>query len=64
MLVASRRKRETIVVHVPASTEDRELRIVVTDLHPHRVALGFDAPPDVRILRGELAPQPTDSKAA
>jgi sRNA-binding carbon storage regulator CsrA len=64
MLVASRRKRETILVRIPASTEDRELRIVVTDLLPHRVALGFDAPPEVRILRGELSPQPNDSKAA
>jgi carbon storage regulator CsrA len=47
MLVLSRKEGEQLVI-------DGNIVITVTRLSGHRVAIGIDAPPDVRIQRGEL----------
>jgi carbon storage regulator len=52
MLVLSRRKDEKIFVQVPGVEEP--IKITVVQIDSSRVRLGFDAPPEVTILRSEL----------
>jgi carbon storage regulator len=46
MLVLSRKNKETI--HIG------DAKITITHIGPSRVKIGIEAPPSVRILRGEL----------
>lgn len=50
MLVLSRKEGEQLVI-------DENIVITVTRLAGHRVAIGIEAPPHVRIQRGELQPR-------
>ena len=52
MLVLSRKKEEKILVNVPGMEEEIEVTIVQID--SNRVRIGFNAPPNVTILRSEL----------
>jgi len=47
MLVLSRKVGEKILI-------DGNITVEVVKIHGNRITLGFDAPQDVRILRGEL----------
>ena len=47
MLVLSRKEGEQLII-------DDNIVITVTRLGGHRVSLGIEAPPDVRVIRGEL----------
>ena len=58
MLVLSRKVKETIVI--PGSN----IRLTVVEIRGHKVRLGFDAPPHVAILRGELDPDSPPPEAA
>jgi carbon storage regulator len=58
MLVIGRRVDEVILIN--AGTAD-EIRIMVTKISPHRVALGIDAPESVRIHRLELLKRTEES---
>lgn len=58
MLVLSRKVGETIRI-----ADDVE--IVVVQIGPGKVRLGINAPPEVKILRGELKPdEPAEPAAA
>lgn len=50
MLVLSRKRGETIVI-------DGDITVSVIAIEGSRVRLGFSAPPEVPILRGELQPR-------
>lgn len=55
MLVLNRKKGEAILI-------GNNIRITIEKIDRDRVTLGFDAPQDVRILRGELeSRQPNES---
>ena len=54
MLVLSRRRDEKILVKIPGIDRDVEVVLTVVQIEPNRVRLGFEAPPDVTILREEL----------
>lgn len=56
MLVLSRKVGETLVI-------DGNVRLTVVRVSGNRVAIGIEAPDDVRILRGELNPFGDDSPA-
>jgi carbon storage regulator CsrA len=47
MLVLSRKEGEQLVI-------DENIVITVTRLAGHRVSIGIEAPPHVRVMRGEL----------
>lgn len=49
MLVLSRKIGETLII-------DGNVRVTVVRVSGNRVALGVEAPDDVRVLRGELRP--------
>lgn len=49
MLVLSRKEGEQLVI-------DENIVITVKRLAGHRVAIGIEAPPHIRIQRGELQP--------
>lgn len=49
MLVLRRKVGQAIIV-------DDRIRITISRIQGNRVCLGIEAPPDVRILRGELKP--------
>lgn len=49
MLVLSRKIGETLVI-------DGDVKVTVVRISGNRVALGIEAPDDVRVLRGELQP--------
>ena len=49
MLVLSRKKNQAIVI-------DGQITIEVLKVKGNTIRLGITAPPEVRILRGELAP--------
>lgn len=50
MLVLSRKEGEQLVI-------DDNIVITITRLAGHRVAVGIEAPPHVRVQRGELQPR-------
>lgn len=52
MLVISRRRDEKILVKIPGI--DKDIEVVVVQIDPNRVRLGFSAPEQVTILRSEL----------
>ncbi len=54
MLVLSRRKRETVVLEIPPSTEWRTIEVVQCDVRGNVSRLGFVAPDEVNIVRSEL----------
>lgn len=54
MLLLTRRKAQHILIRIPPSTEHREVRILTSDLQPHCVRLGFEAPDEIEIVREEL----------
>ncbi|HET6879904.1 MAG TPA: carbon storage regulator [Pirellulales bacterium] len=47
MLVLSRKEGEQLVI-------DENIVITITRLAGHRVSIGIEAPPHVRVMRGEL----------
>lgn len=47
MLVLSRKRHERLII-------DERIVVTVVQIHPSRVRLGIDAPPDVSIRREEL----------
>lgn len=49
MLVLSRKKHESIEI-------GDDVRLVVVEIRGDKVRLGFEAPPEVKILRSELPP--------
>lgn len=51
MLVLTRKKNEKIVIVV----DGREVVITTVDIRGDRVRLGFEADPDIVILRSEVA---------
>jgi len=50
MLMLGRRKDEVIII----GEGDSQIRVTVVDIVGNRVRLGIQAPPEVRILRGEI----------
>lgn len=50
MLILMRHTSESVTIHVG----DVTVRVMVTDIGEDRCSLGFDAPPEVAILRSEL----------
>lgn len=55
MLVLTRHQNETVLLKVPPSATETEIRVMYIR-HKHGGAkLGFDAPIEVTILRGEVA---------
>lgn len=50
MLVLSRKEGEKLVIN-------DDIIIVVTKLSGNRVTVGIEAPPNVKIYRGEIAPK-------
>jgi len=61
MLVLARSVDQSIVIHIPPSSEAREIRVMVCDvrsgavmLTKGRTRIGIDAPKDCVILRSEL----------
>lgn len=53
MLVLTRKINQTIVI-------GGNIRVTMTSIGDRQVRLAIDAPPDVRILREELVPNPLD----
>lgn len=53
MLVLSRKEGEKLVI-------GDNITVVVSRVAGNRVTLGIEAPSDVRIVRGELKPQPKE----
>jgi carbon storage regulator len=53
MLVLSRKINETIVI-------GGNIRVTMTSIRNRQVRLAIDAPPEVRVMREELIPAPTD----
>ena len=61
MLVLTRNVDQSFVIHVPASSESREIRVTVCDIRSGaverskaRTRIGVDAPRDCIVLRAEL----------
>lgn len=61
MLVLTRNVDQSFVIHVPPSSESREIRVTVCDvrsgavtLSKGRTRIGVDAPRDCLVLRAEL----------
>ena len=57
MLVLTRNVDESFLIHVPPSTETREIRVTVCDVRSGtkaRTRIGVDAPRDCIVLRAEL----------
>ena len=61
MLVLTRNVDQSFVIHVPPSSEAREIRVTVCDvrsgavtLSKGRTRIGVDAPRDCIVLRAEL----------
>lgn len=66
MLVLTRNVDQSFVIHVPASSEAREIRVTVCDvrsgtvmLSKGRTRIGVDAPRDCLVLRSELLKKET-----
>ena len=51
MLVLSRKVGERLVIA-------GNIHVIVTGVHGRRITIGIDAPEDVRVVRGELKPDP------
>ena len=56
MLVLSRKEGEKLVI-------GNDITLVVSKISGNRVTVGIEAPPDVKIFRGELKQAPMDSGA-
>lgn len=56
MLVLSRKLNESIVLGGPEGAQ-QHVTIKVIEIRGGSVRLGFDAPPEVRILRTEVRPK-------
>ena len=61
MLVLGRNVDQSFVIHVPPSSESREIRVTVCDVRSGavmqtkgRTRIGVDAPRDCIVLRAEL----------
>ena len=61
MLILTRNVDQSFVIHVPPSSEAREIRVMVCDvrsgavmLTKGRTRIGIDAPKDCLVLRSEL----------
>lgn len=54
MLVLTRKINETIVI-------GGNIRVTMASIRNSQVRLAIDAPPEVRILREELLPEPTET---
>jgi len=61
MLVLARSVDQSIVIHIPPSSEAREIRVMVCDvrsgavmLTKGRTRIGIEAPKDCLVLRSEL----------
>lgn len=55
MLVLGRTKNESIDIFIPASTEDRVIKVMVCEARCGRdVRIGIQADKDVKVLRSEL----------
>ncbi|RLJ18640.1 carbon storage regulator [bacterium endosymbiont of Escarpia laminata] len=50
MLVLTRKPGEEVILHVG----DIESVVSLEDLHSNQAKLGFEAPPEVKILRAEI----------
>lgn len=57
MLVLTRKINETIVI-------GGRIRVTMTSIRNRQVRLAIDAPPEVRIVRQELLPEPPDERPA
>jgi len=55
MLVLGRKAKQTIQIRIPAE-HPREVQVKVLKIRGNQVWLGFSAPPDVVIVRGDLEP--------
>jgi sRNA-binding carbon storage regulator CsrA len=53
MLILTRKSQDEIVITVPPSTEEREIRVIVTKASG-LVKLGFEADESINIVRAEL----------
>ena len=51
MLVLSRRRDEAIVIR---NRFGAEIRLIVVDVRGNKVRLGFEAPPEISIVREEV----------
>jgi carbon storage regulator len=60
MLVLSRLLHESIIIE----TSDGPITVVIHTIESHRVKLGFDAPPNVRIWREEIHPEKVAARKA
>jgi len=56
MLVLSRKVGERLVI-------GGNITVVISRVAGNRVTIGIEAPDDVRIVRGELKPQPEEARA-
>jgi len=58
MLALTRKEGERILLQVPANAGEIEIIVSVADSRSGTARLGIEAPPDVKIIREELAHRP------
>ena len=58
MLVLSRKRGESILIHTPQGT----IRVLLLDRNADRVRLGIDAPTEVKVMRAELLEKRKDTE--
>lgn len=63
MLVLSRHPQEAVIIRVPPSTEERTIRVMLTEIRRDKARLGFEADRDIEFVREELLTESTSDAA-
>lgn len=54
MLILTRRPSETVIIRIPSSTKEQEVKVHLVDTKGNQVRLGFTADPTISIHREEI----------